>query len=135
MGDWSQRPQCSRRSNSAALPGMRGTASTLCLGCSTQLLNERRNSAPTMRLQEGHLERLARALEGPTLVRKGPQDGICNGERTIYCAAPGSKRRPGGQVGVPRDTPFTPVDVLGAPVMISFSPKSTVCTFHLPYFP
>jgi hypothetical protein len=41
---------------------------------------------------------MAAALEGPTLVRKGPQDGISNGKRTIYCTAAGSKRRAGGQV-------------------------------------
>ena len=48
--------------------------------------------------QEGHLERMAAALQGPTLVRKGPQDGISHGGRTIHCATGGSKRRAGGQV-------------------------------------
>ena len=46
---------------------------------------------------------MAEALQGPTLVRKGPQDGISAGGRTITCAAEGSKRRAGGQVSLNLD--------------------------------
>jgi ATP-dependent NAD(P)H-hydrate dehydratase len=49
-------------------------------------------------LQEGHLERIAKALQGPTIVRKGPQDHISNGSITIICDEQGSPRRAGGQV-------------------------------------
>jgi ATP-dependent NAD(P)H-hydrate dehydratase len=44
------------------------------------------------------LEKIAKALEGPTIVRKGAVDGICNGTTTLHCDAAGSKRRAGGQV-------------------------------------
>ncbi|BDA48641.1 ATP-dependent (S)-NAD(P)H-hydrate dehydratase [Coccomyxa sp. Obi] len=47
--------------------------------------------------QEGHLEKIAKALDGPTLVRKGAVDGITNGTTTLHCDAAGSKRRAGGQ--------------------------------------
>lgn len=49
-------------------------------------------------VQEGHLEKIAKALDGPTLVRKGAVDGITNGTTTLHCDAAGSKRRAGGQV-------------------------------------
>ncbi len=44
-----------------------------------------------------HLQRCAAALGGPTIVRKGAVDGICDGEAALECGAAGSKRRAGGQ--------------------------------------
>lgn len=44
------------------------------------------------------MEKIAKALDGPTLVRKGAVDGITNGTTTLHCDAAGSKRRAGGQV-------------------------------------
>ncbi len=44
-----------------------------------------------------HLQRCAAALGGPTIVRKGAMDGICDGEAALECGAAGSKRRAGGQ--------------------------------------
>ncbi|KAK9827360.1 hypothetical protein WJX81_001002 [Elliptochloris bilobata] len=44
-----------------------------------------------------HLRRCAAALGGPTIVRKGAADGICDGEVLLECSAAGSKRRAGGQ--------------------------------------
>lgn len=39
-----------------------------------------------------------KALDGPTLVRKGTIDTISDGETTLVCDEPGSNRRAGGQV-------------------------------------
>ncbi|KAK9815408.1 hypothetical protein WJX72_003195 [[Myrmecia] bisecta] len=44
-----------------------------------------------------HLQKVAQLLDGPTLVNKGPQDGITNGQQTLFCDAEGSKKRAGGQ--------------------------------------
>lgn len=44
-----------------------------------------------------HLRRCAAALGGPTIVRKGAVDGICDGDTLLECGAAGSKRRAGGQ--------------------------------------
>ena len=49
-------------------------------------------------LQEGSLEKIVKALDGPTLVRKGTVDTICDGHTTLVCNEPGSNRRAGGQV-------------------------------------
>ncbi len=48
--------------------------------------------------QEGSLEKIVKALDGPTVVRKGTVDTICDGETTLTCDEPGSNRRAGGQV-------------------------------------
>lgn len=50
-----------------------------------------------MRAGSDHLRRCAAALGGPTIVRKGAADGICDGEVMLECTAAGSKRRAGGQ--------------------------------------
>lgn len=59
--------------------------------------------------QEGHLEKVAKALDGPTLVRKGAVDGITDGTTTLHCDAAGSKRRAGGQVHFSTLCPMTSV--------------------------
>ena len=48
--------------------------------------------------QEGSFEEIVKALDGPTLVRKGTVDTISDGETTLVCDEPGSNRRAGGQV-------------------------------------
>ena len=48
--------------------------------------------------QEGSFEKIVKALDGPTLVRKGTVDTISDGETTLVCNEPGSNRRAGGQV-------------------------------------
>ncbi|CAK0739311.1 hypothetical protein CVIRNUC_001155 [Coccomyxa viridis] len=47
--------------------------------------------------QEGALEKIVKALDGPTVVRKGTVDTICDGHTTLVCDEPGSNRRAGGQ--------------------------------------
>ena len=49
-------------------------------------------------VQEGSFEKIVKALDGPTLVRKGTVDTISDGETTLVCDEPGSNRRAGGQV-------------------------------------
>ena len=48
-----------------------------------------------------------KALDGPTLVRKGTVDTICDGHTTLVCDEPGSNRRAGGQVPFLWAIPYT----------------------------
>lgn len=50
-------------------------------------------------IQQSHgVEKLSQALGGVTIVRKGPQDQISNGDdKTLVCDVPGGLKRSGGQ--------------------------------------
>ena len=46
------------------------------------------------------LMEIAKALDGPVIVRKGAKDAICDGKRSLFNGEAGSKRRAGGQVRI-----------------------------------
>jgi len=47
--------------------------------------------------QSDGVEKLSQALGGVTIVQKGPQDIISNGDKTLVCDVPGGLKRSGGQ--------------------------------------